>query len=112
MINIQFYYFQTYYVKAMDAYNDGNWEKAASNFEKSLNHYYREEEKCRAKCENGYVHTKFPDFINAIGGKCLIKESQETTKQTVLSITIFDSTYNTYACEALFRTVRATLYTL
>lgn len=70
--------FQTYYVKAMDAYNDENWEKAASNFEKSLNHYYREEENCRAQCESGYVHKGFPDFLNAIAGK-LIKEDFENS---------------------------------
>lgn len=57
----------------MDAYNDGNWEKAASNFEKSLNHYYSEEETCRAQCENGYVHKGFPDFLNAIAGKIVFR---------------------------------------
>lgn len=59
---------QVYYVKALTAYEDGNWEKAASNFEKSLNHYYLEEERCRAQCESGYVHSGFPDFTTAIAG--------------------------------------------
>lgn len=54
---------------ALLAYNDGDWRTAAENFEKSLELYFTEEERCRAGCERPFTHTGYPDFISAVAGK-------------------------------------------
>ncbi|XP_060578759.1 prolyl 3-hydroxylase 1-like isoform X3 [Ruditapes philippinarum] len=59
--------YQKQYVKALNAYNQGNWDEAAATFEESLRLYFIEEEKCRAGCEKGFRHNRLPDFFNAIG---------------------------------------------
>ncbi|XP_052799879.1 prolyl 3-hydroxylase 1-like isoform X2 [Mya arenaria] len=58
--------YQSLYIKGLNAYNVGDWEEASSLFERSLQDYFREEERCRFGCEKGFVHGMFPDFINAI----------------------------------------------
>ncbi|XP_053383819.1 prolyl 3-hydroxylase 1-like [Mercenaria mercenaria] len=58
--------YQKRYIKGLTAYNEGQWNEAAALFEESLGLYFREEERCRAACEKGFVHNGLPDFINAI----------------------------------------------
>ena len=67
-MHVNIFEFQKAYIEALMAYNEGDWEDAAMKFELSLTEYYEEEERCRSYCEAGFVHTKFPDFINAIAG--------------------------------------------
>ena len=61
--------FQNAYVKALVAYNAGEWTTASEQFEKSLELYYKEEERCRAGCERTFTHTGYPDFVMAVAGR-------------------------------------------
>ena len=60
--------FQTAYVTGLQAYNDGDWSEATEWFEKSLDLYFVEEERCRIGCERPFTHTGYPDFISAVAG--------------------------------------------
>ena len=52
----------------LQAYNDGEWVTSTEQFEKSLELYFEEEERCRVGCERAFTHTGYPDFISAVAG--------------------------------------------
>ena len=56
-------------MKALTAYNEGDWKTAAEEFESSLELYFKEEDRCRAECERPFTHTGYPDFVMAVAGK-------------------------------------------
>ncbi|VDN19933.1 unnamed protein product [Gongylonema pulchrum] len=52
---LQFYScssFQASYMRAVKAYNDGDWQLCVNEFETSLKQFFEEEQKCRRVCED------------------------------------------------------------
>lgn len=63
---------QSVYVKALMAYNDGDWTTAAEQFEMALKLYFKEEDRCRAGCERSFTHTGYPDFVSAVADHYIV----------------------------------------
>ncbi|XP_021368340.1 prolyl 3-hydroxylase 1-like isoform X2 [Mizuhopecten yessoensis] len=58
--------YKVYRGEGEKAYHAGDWDGVIEYFERALQEYYLEDERCRADCEGQYEHERDPDFIHAV----------------------------------------------
>ncbi|XP_033752087.1 prolyl 3-hydroxylase 1-like [Pecten maximus] len=58
--------YKVYRGEGEKAYQMEDWDKVITSFERALQEYYLEHERCRADCEGQYEHERDPDFIHAV----------------------------------------------
>ncbi|XP_069132833.1 prolyl 3-hydroxylase 1-like isoform X3 [Argopecten irradians] len=58
--------YKVYRGEGEKAYNTGDWDKVIEHFERALQEYYLEHERCCADCEGQFEHERDPDLIHAV----------------------------------------------
>ncbi|XP_042199161.1 endoplasmic reticulum protein SC65-like isoform X2 [Callorhinchus milii] len=78
-------YFQGLFLKAVKAYNNGDFRSSISDMEQALPEYYRVHHECLGNCEASHEVTEFKDFYPAVADhyvevlKCKVDCDQNLT---------------------------------
>ncbi|XP_060086359.1 prolyl 3-hydroxylase 1-like [Ylistrum balloti] len=77
--------YKVYRAEGEKAYEKEDWDNVISHFERALEEYYFEHERCRADCEGQYEHDRDPDFIHALADHYISVLQCQVTCGDVLS---------------------------